>query len=144
MGAYGTFDVVFREAQPTFKINFMYITGTPDEKEFDKLAEQMHLRDIAPKIKCPMLLLHGEYDELCPAQAALTYYETLKCPKELWMYENEFHPLGGVAPEMIGCAADWLLDKLEGKYNPNMDNAIFIKTDGTRLKGTGKPPWWQA
>jgi hypothetical protein len=36
-------------------------------------------------------------------------------PKELTIYENEFHPCGGVAPEAFGKVADWMARQLSAK-----------------------------
>ena len=36
-------------------------------------------------------------------------------PYELRIYEDEFHPLGGVALEAYEGAAHWLLDRLDDK-----------------------------
>ena len=66
----------------------------------------------------------------------------LRCPQEIWIYDNEFHPLGGVANEVIGGAADWFVTMLRRDYEPNMDNRFWIGRDGKVIKGDCCPPWW--
>jgi hypothetical protein len=66
----------------------------------------------------------------------------VKAPKEIWIYDWEFHPLGGVANELIGGAADWLLKMLKGGYPPDMDVRLFIARDGHIVEGDARPPWW--
>jgi dipeptidyl aminopeptidase/acylaminoacyl peptidase len=145
MGCYGTMEIIFNLAQPNFKVNFMYMAGIGDEKEFDeKVAKHMHLKDAASKVKCPYLMQHGEFDELCPPEDALAHYESVKAPKEIRVYEDEFHPLGGSAAEMISSTADWLLQMLEGKYKPDMDNRILVSRHGTYQEGAARPRWWLA
>lgn len=143
MGNYGTTEIIFNQAQPNFKVNFMYMAGFTNEEEFDeKVAKHMHLREVAPKIKCPYLMQYGEFDELCPPEDALAHYDSIKAPKEIWVYEDEFHPLGGVGAEMISSGADWLLQMLEGKYKPDMDRRVLIGREGTFQEGTARPKWW--
>ena len=143
LGCYGDMEVIFNQAQPNFKANFMYMSGYTDEGKFDEeVAAKMHSRETAPKIRCPFLMAHGEFDELTPLVEALKTYALLKCPKEIWIYDNEFHPLGGVANELIGGAADWLVKMLRGDYTPNMDSRLWIGRDGKIVSGDCRPPWW--
>ncbi len=143
LGCYGDMEVIFNQAQPNFKANFMYMAGYTDETKFDdEVTSKMHSREAAPRIRCPFLMAHGEFDELTPLVEAFKTYALLKCPKEIWIYDNEFHPLGGVANELIGGGADWLVKMLRGDYEPNMDTRLWIGRDGKIVKGDYRPPWW--
>ncbi|PFV68724.1 alpha/beta hydrolase, partial [Bacillus thuringiensis] len=54
-GVYGEFDTIFNRAQPSFKANFMYMSGYTDEVAFEnELSSQMNLWKLAPKITCPV------------------------------------------------------------------------------------------
>ena len=78
-------------------------TGYTDEKKFDReIASKMPLGDLVAKISCPMLVGIGEFDELTRLEQAIESYERVRAPKELRVYENEFHPLGGEG----GCHGD--------------------------------------
>jgi dipeptidyl aminopeptidase/acylaminoacyl peptidase len=68
------------------------------------------------KIKCPTLLAMGEFDELCPLEDGEQLFDMLKCPKELWVFENETHTFGGRLPDFYLFVADWMQDALAGRF----------------------------
>lgn len=116
MGVYLQKDTIFKSGKPAYRANYMYMSNIHDEDEFDSMSDQMTLEPIAEKIGCPMLLAMGEFDELCPLEDAEQLFDLLKCPKELWVYENETHTLGSRLPDFYLAVADWLLDALNGKF----------------------------
>lgn len=116
MGVYLQKDTIFKSGKPAYRANFMYMSDIHDEDDFDAMSDQMTLEPIAEKIGCPMLLAMGEFDELCPLEDAERLFDLLKCPKELWVYENETHTLGSRLPDFYLAVADWLLDALNGKF----------------------------
>ncbi|MFQ5895468.1 MAG: alpha/beta hydrolase family protein [Nitrospinota bacterium] len=66
MGVFLQKRTIFEHGKPYYKSNFMYMSNTHDEDEFDRMAEQMTLEPLAERITCPTLLAMGEYDEICP------------------------------------------------------------------------------
>ena len=122
---------IFGEASPRFKQMFMYMAGQTDEADFDAMVEKMDTAGFAERISCPTLLTMGEYDPLCHLEAAEDFFRELKCPKELWVLENEFHRIslrqgiGGI--EIFPCIADWLRDELDGKHTKTLDKTILVK-----------------
>jgi dienelactone hydrolase len=118
MGVYGQKDTIFKHGKPSYRANYMYMSNTYDEDAFDEMAGQMTLVPIVDKIQCPTLLAMGEFDELCPLEDAETLFEMLRCPKELWVYENETHTFGGRLPDFYIQVADWMMDALEGRFKP--------------------------
>lgn len=145
MGCYGTMHVIFNVAQPNFKLNFMYMAGYEDEEKFDReVLAHMFLGDLVKKIKCPYLMAHGEFDELTPLDDAIATYERAAPPKEMWVYGNEYHPMGGVGSDFLSQGADWLLSMLEGNFTPDMDRRFFIEKDGTFSDKDVRPPWWSS
>ena len=116
MGVYGQKDTLFKQAKPAYRANYMYMSNTHDEAAFDAMAEEMTLEPLAEKIECPTLLAMGEFDELSPLEDAEALFERLRCPKELWVYENETHTFGSRLPDFYLQVADWLRDALEGKF----------------------------
>jgi dipeptidyl aminopeptidase/acylaminoacyl peptidase len=122
---------IFGEASPRFKQMFMYMAGQTDEAEFDAMAEKMDTAGFAERISCPTLLTMGEYDPLCHLEAAEDFFKELRCPKELWVLENEFHRIslrqgiGGI--EIYPYIADWLRDELDGKHPKTLDKTILVK-----------------
>ncbi|MFD9893873.1 alpha/beta hydrolase [Amycolatopsis sp. NPDC059027] len=140
----GDFHTIFERAQPTFKNNYMYMAGYTDEDAFDReLVARLPLGDLVERITCPVLYGIGEFDELTPLDQALASFDRIRAPKELRVYENEFHPLGGVAAEVFRFAAEWLHRALDGELaEPGRDVRHYVHRDGRTTDGTARPTWW--
>jgi len=113
---------IFTQSSPRFKQMFMYMAGMDDEDEFDAMAQTMTVRGYVDKVRCPTLLVSGEFDPLCPLEDAIEVFEALRVPKELWVLENQFHPLWKL-PNLgsLDCheyVLDWLSTTLVGKGLP--------------------------
>lgn len=124
MGVYGQKDTIFKHGKPAYRANYMYMSNVHDEAAFDAMIEQMTLAPLATDIKCPTLLAMGEFDELCPLEDGERLFEMLKCPKELWVYENETHTFGGRLPDFYLHVADWMSDALDGKLKPGHSRRV--------------------
>ena len=91
------------------------------------------------KIQCPTLLATGEFDPLCPLEDAIEAYDELKSPKEMWVFENQYHPqrslsnLGSLANHEY--VVDWLHDVLVGKGISKRHKRIAY------IKESGDGPW---
>jgi dipeptidyl aminopeptidase/acylaminoacyl peptidase len=113
-----SFVTEFEYAQPNFKTNYMYMAGIDDEGEFDRQAS-LHTLDDIHEIRAPILIVQGEFDELCTPEQVEAIISRAKTPHELRIYEDEFHPLGGVAAEAWEGALDWIKDRLDSKPTPS-------------------------
>lgn len=122
----------------------MFMAGYTDEEAFDReLAARMPLGDLVADITCPVLVGIGEFDELTQLEQAMATYERIRAPKELRVYENEFHPLGGVAAEVFRFGAEWLERALDGELRePGRDVRHYVHADGRTTDGTAAPAWW--
>lgn len=125
---------IFDEASPSFRLTFKYMAGIQDDNDFDKMVAQMTLKGIGKNIKCPILLMTGEFDPLCPLEETLAFFDEIAGPKELWIFEDEFHSLpfrslAGLGMHQI--AADWLKEKLDGKYEKGLARKVLIPINGT-------------
>ena len=140
----GDFRTIFERAQPTFKNNYMFMAGYDDEEAFDReLAGAMPLGDLVRQITCPVLYGIGEFDELTQLEQALANYERIRAPKEMRVYENEFHPLGGTAAEVFRFGAEWVERALNGEFRePGRDRRHYVHHDGRTTDGTANPSWW--
>lgn len=118
MGVYQQKDTIFQHGKPAYRANYMYMSNIHDEEAFDEMAAQMTLEPIADKIKCPTLLAMGEFDELCPLEDAEELFDMLRCPKEMWVYENETHTFGSRLPDFYLQVADWMRDAMRGRFEP--------------------------
>jgi pimeloyl-ACP methyl ester carboxylesterase len=124
---------IFEEASPRFRLTFKYMTGIQDDDEFDKMVAGMTLKGIGSKIKCPTLVWVGEFDPLSPLQEAELFFESIAGPKEMWIMEDDFHnsySRGLCDIPISHIAADWLKDKLEGKYPKDMARKVRIPLNG--------------
>jgi hypothetical protein len=138
-------DKIFHMAQPNFKINFMYMAGYEDEEKFNReIFQYMKLGPSVEKVKCPSLMVHGEFDELTPLEEVFETYERVPSPKEIWVMDNEFHPMGGMGRDWVNCIADWLVQMLDGKYDQAMDRRLYWKRTGEIIEGDMRPPYWSA
>jgi dienelactone hydrolase len=143
MGCYGDVDRLFTSGQPNYKTNFMAMSGYTDEDRFDvEIGSRMNLWDLAADITCPVLMGVGEFDELVPLDESLALYELLGGPKEIRVYENEFHPLGGISGEMVGYGAEWLRRALDGAFDDGRDFRAYVRPTGEVRRGSADPAWW--
>lgn len=76
-----------------------------------------------------MLIGTGEYDELCSLKDTDRMFNTLRCPKELWVYENQFHSMAGVLSYFYQDSADWLLRAVNGKIPPELNRRVVFPPD---------------
>ncbi|RJQ78880.1 alpha/beta hydrolase [Amycolatopsis panacis] len=144
-GVTGEFATIFERAQPSFKRNYLQMSGYTDEEAFDReLVPRLPLGDLVRDIACPVLIGIGEFDELSSLEEIIASYERITAPKEIRVYENEFHPLGGVAAEMMRFGADWLERVLAGELaEPGRDERYYVRCDGEVTEGTAEPDWWR-
>ncbi|MFJ5273036.1 alpha/beta hydrolase [Streptomyces sp. NPDC088358] len=140
----GDFTTIFERAQPSFKKNYMFMSGYSDEERFDReLADRIPLGELVTRITRPVLLGIGEFDELTRLEQALATYERIRAPKEMRVYENEFHPLGGVAAEVFRFGAEWVQRALDGDFQePGRDERYYVHRDGGTTDHTANPAWW--
>lgn len=128
-------NTIFTEASPRFKQMFMYMAGYNDEEKFDReVASDMTVRGRLDNIKCPTLLATGEFDPLCPLEDAIEAYEEIKAPKELWIFENQFHQLRSV-PNVGGLTSnEYVLDWLQLVFNRGLskrhNRIAYIRENG--------------
>ncbi|HXF67651.1 MAG TPA: alpha/beta fold hydrolase [Burkholderiales bacterium] len=133
-------NTIFTQSSPRFKQMFMYMAGYEDEEAFDReVAAGMTVRGCLEKIRCPALLVTGEFDPLCPLEDAIEAYRDLRVPKEMWVFENQYHPLWGLS-NLGGMDAhdyvmDWLMLFFSGKRVPTRRGRIAY------IREAGDGPW---
>jgi dipeptidyl aminopeptidase/acylaminoacyl peptidase len=129
-------NTIFKQSSPRFKQMFMYMAGYEDEEAFDReVVEDMTVRGFLHKIKCPTLIVTGEFDPLCPLEEAIEAFNGLKTEKEMWVLENQYHPLWGL-PNLGGLDChDYVMDWLQvffanGNKCPTPGQISYIKEQG--------------
>jgi dipeptidyl aminopeptidase/acylaminoacyl peptidase len=124
---------IFEEASPRFRLTYKYMAGIEDDDEFDEMVSRMTLRGVGQKIKCPTLVWTGEFDPLSPLEEADAFFNEIAGPKEMWVFEDEFHGFNSRSlcnVPMDTIVADWIKDKLEGKYPQDMARRLMIPVNG--------------
>jgi dienelactone hydrolase len=111
---------IFDEASPTFKRRFMFMAGITDEGEFEDFRKTIDWHGYAEKIKASYLVIAGSADELCPLAATEAFVTALAGPKQLLVYQDSRHGIGGVpsvanGPEPRTMMAEWLTARLNGR-----------------------------
>ena len=139
---------------PRYKQLFGYLTGAKSEEELDKIVAQMTVEGREKDIKCPILLTVGEYDSRSPVELVYNFYEKVKSPKELWVYEDTYHQavmFKGTGQDRHDChmmCMDWLVDVFNGKIKAGHDKKMFLRTNGSgpnSKQGENKDAlhWWE-
>jgi pimeloyl-ACP methyl ester carboxylesterase len=133
-------NTIFTQSSPRFKQMFMYMAGYDDEQKFDEeVAKPMTVRGYLGKIKCPTLLVTGEFDPLCPLEDAVEAFDDLKVPKEMWVIENQYHPLWGL-PNFGGLDChEYVLDWLQALFSKKLK--LSRKGRIAYVKENGDGPW---
>jgi dienelactone hydrolase len=124
---------IFDTASPTFKHRFMFMAGMTDEREFDEFRRSLDWHGYAEKVKAPYLVAAGESDELCPLHYSEQFVKALGGPKQLIVYQDARHGLGGVpsainGPEPRTFQAEWITSRLAGK--PFASERWFVEASG--------------
>jgi pimeloyl-ACP methyl ester carboxylesterase len=125
---------IFDEAPIRFKQVFMAMAGMEDEEEFDVMCNGFTLKNHAGRIKCPVLMATGEFDPLNPLEDAEAVFDALSGPKELWIFEDEFHPIR--SPKALGghttfhFLAEWMRRALSGELKDGLNRKAYIRQNG--------------
>jgi dienelactone hydrolase len=111
---------IFEEASPTFKMRFMFMAAIPDEAAFDEFRKTLTWEGHAERLRIPYLCIVGEADELCPLAHTERMFKSMQAPRQLVIYQDSRHSVGGVPAANLGpspgvLAADWLVARLAGK-----------------------------
>jgi pimeloyl-ACP methyl ester carboxylesterase len=128
---------IFDEAPIRFKQVFMAMAGMEDEDSFDEMCEGFTLKGHADRVRCPVLMATGEFDPLNPLEDAESVYEALSGPKEMWIFEDEFHPIRAPAAlaghNTFHFVADWMRRALNGEIPAGHARKAYIQKNGEGL-----------
>jgi fermentation-respiration switch protein FrsA (DUF1100 family) len=112
----------------------MFMANVTDDDEFDAFAEGFDVRDQAAQIKCPILIIAGEDDELSPIENTYDLYDRIQTPKKLVVYEGGKHNMGPATSVQLGenfgvMTAEWISDRLNS-VPPEPDANLLIDMYG--------------
>lgn len=124
---------IFQEASPTFKQRFMFMSNYMDEADFDEFRQTISWVGHAEKIAAPFLCLAGEADELSPLHNVEAMFAEMSCPRQLVIYQDCRHAIGGVPAAALGpyapaLVADWMAARFAGK--PVHSERWFVEASG--------------
>ncbi len=94
------------------RTGYQRLFGARDEAETRAIIQQLHLRDIAPNIRCPLLLIHGTQDTLTPAENSQRLAAAVSGPVDLQLLEGGKHVGNNMVYRVRPMAGDWLMDRL--------------------------------
>jgi dipeptidyl aminopeptidase/acylaminoacyl peptidase len=118
------FNTIFNVSQPAYKARFIWMAGYENEAEFDKFTRTLTWQGQAKNIKCPTLLIGGEFDELSPVEYSYDLFNEIQAPKKMVIYKGQTHSLHNSYVDSATLAADWIKDRLEGK--PMQSEIIYL------------------
>ena len=128
---------IMNEDSPRYKRLFGFLTGATTEAELDAAMTEMTLEDHMARIKCPTLMLTGEYDHRDPLEEVYRLFDKITAPKELWVFADQFHQLrfgGGV--EVYDVLLDWLQDRLRGEEMARNGEVIYLEPGSEGVDAT--------
>jgi hypothetical protein len=115
------FHTIFQEASPTFKMRFMFMANIPDETTFDEFRKTLTWEGFADKISILYLCVAGQSDELSPIDNTERLFKTLRRPRQLVIYQESRHSVGGAVPSAVlgpsvsMLTSDWLAARFNGE-----------------------------
>jgi pimeloyl-ACP methyl ester carboxylesterase len=126
---------LFEEASPTYKNRFMFMAGYDDEAEFDCFVENFDLRTRVSDLKCPLMVLGGELDELAPIKHVFEVAKFVPGPVDIVVYQNERHapgrlPSSQFGPHWYAMMADWLAACVRDRIPVMRSRYRYVKASG--------------
>jgi len=101
---------------PPSKARCMWLVGVKSEDQAKERLKGFNLDEAAKKIRCPILILHGEEDGIVSPDAARHLYREATCPKELKMFSaaegGSWHCQHDLPTTAQAYVYDWLQDKI--------------------------------
>jgi dienelactone hydrolase len=128
------FHTIFQEASPTFKMRFMFMANITDEPAFDEFRKTLTWEGYADKISIPYLCVAGQADELSPIDNTERLFKTLRGPRQLVIYQESRHSVGGGVPSAIlgpsvsMLTSDWLVARFN--VGPLTTEQWFVDSQG--------------
>jgi pimeloyl-ACP methyl ester carboxylesterase len=129
------FHRLFEEGSPTFKNRMMFMSGYEDEDEFDKFVKSFDLRTRVGKLKCPLMVLGGEIDELADFKFVFEVAKKVPGPVQIVEYQNERHapgraPSAQLGPHWYSMMADWLTARVRDRKPMKESKYLYVKSSG--------------
>lgn len=115
VGLAGPYDLSYwDELQPLIRQDFAHFCGARSDDEARHVAAQVSLDGVAERIRCPLLIVHGELDSIIPVGDAHRIVEaaTACADRQLLLYPDGNHVCENRATLYRPLVADWVADRL--------------------------------
>lgn len=138
---------LMEEESPRYKQLFAYLTRAKSEEELDEFIAQMGLEQLIAEITCPTLLTIGEYDPRSPLEQVYQLYDSMRAPRQLWVFADQHHmttlrgpgSMSGIwSLDTYASCMDWLADRFDGQPVPHDGDVLYLEPRGAGPYGT--PP----
>jgi 2,6-dihydroxypseudooxynicotine hydrolase len=97
---------------PGLKDGWTYISDKKNWEEAREYFRTFTLKDCASKISCPIFILQGELDDICPAEQATWLAKEVKGPVKLEIVKGGTHCVHNMGHIYRPKMADWLAAEL--------------------------------
>jgi dienelactone hydrolase len=130
------FTKIFEEASPTYKNRFMFMAGyEEDEDGFDKFIQGFDLRTRVSNLRCPLMVLGGELDELSPIKYVFEVCKHVPGTAQIVVYQHERHapgrlPSSQLGPHWYAMMADWLSARVRDRKPQDYSRYLYVTAAG--------------
>lgn len=97
---------------PILKETITFLFDAKSEEEAQEKAYSIDIREAMPKVKCPILIVHGQLDRIVPLEDANKMYQNAECEKELLVYPEGNHVCNNIVYKYRPYVGDWVKQKL--------------------------------
>jgi len=84
-----------------------------DEREMGAAVDRITLRDVLPRLRCPLLVAGGGHDLITPGQEAWRIFDGACCERELIYYPDGAHDCFNVLSDLRPRIVQWITQRLE-------------------------------
>ena len=84
-----------------------------DEREMGASVDRITLRDVLPRLRCPLMVAGGGHDLITPGTEAWRIFEGAVCDRELVYYPRGAHDCFNVLSDLRPRVVSWLAQRLE-------------------------------
>ena len=148
---YSSLYYLMNEDAPSYKRLYGFLTQAVTEDELDRLLAKMTVDGQLSQLRCPMLMVSGEYDLRDPVEEVFRLFDQVPGPAELWLFADQFH-----RPKFTGdrsvheAILDWLeatlADTPPPTGNPPGNRVRYIEPAAEGMTGphvTFKRRWFE-
>jgi pimeloyl-ACP methyl ester carboxylesterase len=134
---YSSLHYLMNEDAPSYKRLYGFLTQAATEAELDQVLAKMTVDGRLGQLRCPMLMVTGEYDLRDPVEDVFSLFDQLAAPAELWLFADQFHRTNFAGKRKIYDAVlDWLEERLAGIPLPAGGNQVrYIELAAEGLAG---------